>query len=79
LEQKQIQLEAKADARREEEFDTGGGKAQKKQKKNKVSTKGDKKGSEKKETEDSVKVESLNFKVSISWAHWQCQQSGSRY
>lgn len=63
LEQKQIQLEAKADARREEEFDTSGGKAQKKQKKKKISTKGDKKGSDKKDSEDSVKVESLNFKV----------------
>lgn len=63
LEQKQIQLEAKADARREEEFDTGAGKAQKKQKKRKVSAKGDKKGSDKKDSEDSVKVESLSFKV----------------
>lgn len=63
LEQKQIQLEAKADARREEEFETGAGKAQKKQKKSKTSKKGDKKGSDKKDSEDSVKVESLNFKV----------------
>ena len=63
LEQKQIQLEAKADARREEEFDTSGGKVQKKQKKRKASTKGDKKSAEKKDSEDSVRVESLNFKV----------------
>ncbi|OAA38363.1 Nucleic acid-binding, OB-fold-like protein [Metarhizium rileyi] len=62
LEQKQIQLEARADARREEEFDTGGAKAQKKSKKRKVSLKSDKKGSEKKDSDDSVKVESLNFK-----------------
>ncbi|KAK2599188.1 rRNA biogenesis protein rrp5 [Conoideocrella luteorostrata] len=62
LEQKQIQLEAKADARREEEFHTGGGKTQKKQRKSNTSTKGDRKGAEKKDSEDSVKVESLNFK-----------------
>ncbi|GAB0134027.1 hypothetical protein EsDP_00002413 [Epichloe bromicola] len=64
LEQKQIQLEARADARREEEFETSGGKTQKKplQKKRKASTKGGKKGSEKQDTEDSVKVDSLSFK-----------------
>lgn len=62
LEQKQIQLEAKADAMRDEEFDTGG-KAQKK-KKRKMSLKSDgKAGSSKKNTEDNIKVESLNFKV----------------
>ncbi|UNI16377.1 rRNA bioproteinsis protein rrp5 [Purpureocillium takamizusanense] len=61
LEQKQIQLEAKADAMRDDEFDTGG-KAQKK-KKRKVSLKSDgKPGSSKKNTEGTVKVESLNFK-----------------
>ncbi|GJN78163.1 rRNA bioproteinsis protein rrp5 [Purpureocillium lilacinum] len=61
LEQKQIQLEAKADAMRDEEFDTGG-KAQKK-KKRKMSLKSDgKAGSSKKNTEDNIKVESLNFK-----------------
>ncbi|KAL3963566.1 hypothetical protein ACCO45_000570 [Purpureocillium lilacinum] len=58
---KQIQLEAKADAMRDEEFDTGG-KAQKK-KKRKMSLKSDgKAGSSKKNTEDNIKVESLNFK-----------------
>ncbi|KAG5942719.1 hypothetical protein E4U53_007193 [Claviceps sorghi] len=65
LEQRQIQLEAKADARREEEFETTRGKTQKKppqQKKNKTATKGDRKGSEKKDGEDSVKVDSLSFK-----------------
>ena len=62
LEQKQIQLEAKADAIREEEFNTGA-KAQSK-KKRKVSTKGDgKAGAKKKDGEDAIKVESLNFKV----------------
>ncbi|KND89002.1 rRNA biogenesis protein rrp5 [Tolypocladium ophioglossoides CBS 100239] len=61
LEQKQIQLEAKADAMREDEFDTGA-KAQTK-KKRKMSIKGDgKAGASKKDGEDAVKVESLNFK-----------------
>lgn len=63
LEQKQIQLEAKADARREDEFNTGSGKAQKKQKKRKSTSKSDKKSSDKKDSEDSIKVESLSFKV----------------
>ncbi|KAG5979542.1 hypothetical protein E4U55_005061 [Claviceps digitariae] len=67
LEQRQIQLEAKADARREDEFETTSSKTQKKpsqQKKGKTSTtKGDKKGKEKNDAEDSVKVESLSFKV----------------
>ncbi|KFG82729.1 putative rRNA biogenesis protein RRP5 [Metarhizium anisopliae] len=62
LEHKQIQLEAKADARREEEFDTRGGKAQKIPKKRKVSLKGGKRSAENKDSEDFVKVESLNFK-----------------
>lgn len=62
LEQKQIQLEAKADALREDEFDSGA-KAQTK-KKRKMSTKGDGKASaSKKDGEDAIKVESLNFKV----------------
>ncbi|KJZ74775.1 hypothetical protein HIM_05892 [Hirsutella minnesotensis 3608] len=60
LEQKQIQLEAKADAMQEDEFNTGA-KAQMK-KKRKLSIKQDSKTSDKKEKEDSVKVESLNFK-----------------
>ncbi|EEU39143.1 uncharacterized protein NECHADRAFT_43434 [Fusarium vanettenii 77-13-4] len=61
LEQKQIQLEAKADALRDEEFNTGG-KAQKK-KKRKTALKTDKKTEKKKEEEeDTVKVESLSFK-----------------
>ncbi|KAG5915229.1 hypothetical protein E4U42_000096 [Claviceps africana] len=65
LEQRQIQLEAKADARREEEFETARSKTQKKlpqQKKRKTATKGDKKGGEKKDEEDSIKVDSLSFK-----------------
>ncbi|KAG6003597.1 hypothetical protein E4U21_001885 [Claviceps maximensis] len=65
LEQRQIQLEAKADARREDEFETTNSKSQKKppqQKKRKTTTKGDKKGNEKKDTEDSIKVDSLSFK-----------------
>ncbi|KAI8717856.1 hypothetical protein NCS52_00862700 [Fusarium sp. LHS14.1] len=61
LEQKQIQLEAKADAMRDEEFNTGG-KTQKK-KKRKTALKSDKKTEKKKEEEeDTVKVESLSFK-----------------
>ncbi|KAG9253772.1 uncharacterized protein F5Z01DRAFT_708057 [Emericellopsis atlantica] len=62
LEQKQIHMEAKADAMREDEFTTSkkGTKA-KKQIKAKVSKgKGDKKGAQ--DEEDSVKVESLSFK-----------------
>lgn len=68
MEQKQIQVEARADARREEEFETSGGKTQKKplQKKRKTSTKGGKKGSEKQDIEDSVKVDSLSFKVNFT-------------
>ena len=66
LEQKQISLEARADARRDEEFDVGS-KAQKKQKKT-PSTKSSKTGSKKKDdSEDAIKVESLNFKVSNKW------------
>lgn len=61
LEQKQIQLEAKADAAREEEFTTGG-KTQKKKKRKATLEKG-KKGTTAEAEEDSVKVESLNFKV----------------
>ena len=60
LEQKQIQLEAKADAMREEEFQTGG-KPQKK--KRKMLVKGDKKSDKKVDEEELVKVESLSFKV----------------
>ncbi|KAK5997594.1 rRNA biogenesis protein rrp5 [Cladobotryum mycophilum] len=60
LEQKQIQIEAKADARREEEFNVGG-KTEKK-KKRKSAIKSDKKADKKSEEEDSIKVESLNFK-----------------
>ncbi|KAG6076403.1 hypothetical protein E4U31_002427 [Claviceps sp. LM219 group G6] len=66
LEQRQIQLEAKADARREDEFETAGSKTQKKvpqqKKKKTTSSKGDKKGNAKKDTEDTVKVDSLSFK-----------------
>lgn len=62
LEQKQIQAEAKADAKREDEFDTGK-KGTKKKKAAKASAKGGKKGAATEEEEDSVKVESLSFKV----------------
>ncbi|KAF4458162.1 hypothetical protein F53441_13 [Fusarium austroafricanum] len=61
LEQKKIQLEAKADAMRDEEFNTGG-KVQKK-KKRKTALKGDKKADKKTEEEEqAVRVESLSFK-----------------
>lgn len=62
LEQKKIQMEAKADAIREEEFETGA-KTQKKKTK-KPAVKGDKK-TDKKAEEDTVKIESLNFKVRL--------------
>ncbi|KAH8178609.1 s1 RNA binding domain-containing protein [Sarocladium implicatum] len=62
LEQKQINMEAKADARHEEEFETTGKAAAKK--KRKASQKPSKKShSTKEEADDSVKIESLNFKV----------------
>ncbi|TQV95484.1 rRNA biogenesis protein RRP5 [Cordyceps javanica] len=60
LEQKQIQLEAKADAAREEEFSTGG-KPQKKKKRAAALKKSDSK-TESKSEDDSIKIESLNFK-----------------
>ncbi|EHK17644.1 uncharacterized protein TRIVIDRAFT_76054 [Trichoderma virens Gv29-8] len=59
LEQKKIQMEAKADAIREEEFETGA-KSQKKKAK-KSTAKSDKK-TDKKAEEDTIKIESLNFK-----------------
>ncbi|KAH6603490.1 rrna biogenesis RRP5 [Trichoderma cornu-damae] len=59
LEQKKIQMEAKADAIREEEFETGA-KPQKKRLK-KSAVKGGKK-TDKKPEEDTIKIESLNFK-----------------
>lgn len=64
LEQKQIQLEAKADAIRDEEFNAGGKELAKK--KRKTALKSSTKKGEKKtiEEEDNVKVESLGFKVS---------------
>jgi rRNA biogenesis protein RRP5 len=62
LEQKQIQLEAKADAMRDDEFVTG--KKSKKQKK-KTTTKGEKKAGKSATEEPSVKVESLSFKVCL--------------
>lgn len=63
LEHKQIQLEAKADAR-EEEFNTSG-KALKKKKRKATLEKSEKgkKGVAVEDEEDSIKVESLNFKV----------------
>ncbi|KAJ4312473.1 rRNA biogenesis protein rrp5 [Fusarium piperis] len=61
LEQKQIQLEAKADALRDEEFNTSGKALNKK--KRKTALKSEKKTEKKKqEEEDTVKVESLSFK-----------------
>ncbi|KAG5750091.1 hypothetical protein H9Q70_007251 [Fusarium xylarioides] len=61
LEQKKIQLEAKADAMRDEEFNTGN-KVQKK-KKRKTAIKGDKKSDKKTgEEEQAVRIESLSFK-----------------
>ncbi|KAG4263381.1 hypothetical protein FPRO03_09688 [Fusarium proliferatum] len=61
LEQKKIQLEAKADAMRDEEFNTGN-KVQKK-KKRKTVLKGDKKSDKKTgEEEQAVRIESLSFK-----------------
>ncbi|GFP58915.1 rRNA biogenesis protein rrp5 [Trichoderma asperellum] len=59
LEQKKIQMEAKADAIREEEFETSAKPQKKKVKKS--AAKGDKK-TEKKADEDTIKIESLNFK-----------------
>ncbi|OAA71534.1 Nucleic acid-binding, OB-fold-like protein [Cordyceps fumosorosea ARSEF 2679] len=63
LEQKQIQLEAKADAAREEEFSTGG-KPQKKKKRATALKKSDK--TESKSEDDPVKIESLNFKKLVT-------------
>ncbi|XP_044717511.1 s1 RNA binding domain-containing protein [Hirsutella rhossiliensis] len=60
LEQKQIQLEAKADAMREDELDVGG-KAQQK-KKRRMALKSDKKAPVSKDGDDAIRVESLNFK-----------------
>ncbi|PHH88470.1 hypothetical protein CDD83_7496 [Cordyceps sp. RAO-2017] len=60
LEQKQIQLEAKADALREDEFETAT--QTQKKKKRKISLKKEDRAPAGKATEDSVKVESLNFK-----------------
>ncbi|KAG5665699.1 hypothetical protein KAF25_009824 [Fusarium avenaceum] len=61
LEHKKIQLEAKADAMRDEEFNTGGKVLQKK--KRKTALKGDKKTDKKTgEEEQAVRVESLSFK-----------------
>jgi rRNA biogenesis protein RRP5 len=62
LEQKQIQLEAKADAMRDEEFNTGNKDQKKKKRKTALKSASEKKG-DVKIKDDSVKVESLNFKV----------------
>lgn len=63
LEQKKIQIEAKADAMRDEEFNTGS--KEQKKKKRKTALKSDKKGDKKTgEEEQTVRVESLSFKVS---------------
>ncbi|KAL6890947.1 hypothetical protein GGI43DRAFT_210794 [Trichoderma evansii] len=61
LEQKKIQMEAKADAIREEEFETSASAKPQKKKVKKSAAKGDKK-TEKKADEDTIKIESLNFK-----------------
>ncbi|KAF4120354.1 rRNA biogenesis protein RRP5 [Geosmithia morbida] len=60
LEQRQIQLDAKADAMHEDEFDTATKGAKKK--KTKAAAKSAKTTGSKKADEDSVKVESLSFK-----------------
>lgn len=65
LEQKQIQLEAKADAARDEEFNTAGKDQKKKKRKTALKSASEKKGDVKTKG-DSVKVESLNFKVFFS-------------
>lgn len=72
LEQKKIQLEAKADAMRDEEFNTGN-KVQKK-KKRKTALKGDKKSDKKTgEEEQAVRIESLSFKVTLNYyVHLRC-------
>lgn len=60
LEQKQIHLDAKADAMREDEFDTG--KKAAKKTRTKPAAKGEKAAGAKRD-EDNVKVDSLSFKV----------------
>ncbi|KAJ4073649.1 rRNA biogenesis protein rrp5 [Fusarium oxysporum] len=72
LEQKKIQLEAKADAMRDEEFNTGN-KVQKK-KKRKTALKGGKKSDKKTgEEEQAVRIESLSFKVTLNYyVHLRC-------
>ncbi|ODA82650.1 hypothetical protein RJ55_01158 [Drechmeria coniospora] len=61
LEQKQIQLEAKADALREDEFETAT-KTQKKKTRRVSLKKGESKAGRKQDAEDAIRVESLNFK-----------------
>lgn len=69
LEQKQINLEAKADAKHEEEFETSGKAGAKK--KRKASQKTSKKTHTiRDDADDSVKAESLNFKVSYVGSSW---------
>ncbi|KAF7550002.1 hypothetical protein G7046_g8161 [Stylonectria norvegica] len=66
LEQKQIQLEAKADALKEDEFNTTSKTLKKKKRKNAIeseSKKGEKKGGD--DEEDAIKVESLSFKTLV--------------
>lgn len=65
LEQKKIQLEAKADAMKEDEFDTGKKPAKSKEKKTKKSS--SKKDSDfgSKPDEESIKAQSLSFKVCV--------------
>lgn len=62
LEQKQIQMKAKADAHDEDELEVTS-KPKNKKKKEKTSRKSDKQSSHPVRGEDSVRVESLNFKV----------------
>lgn len=63
LEQKQIQMRAKADAQDEDELDVASKSKAKKKRKDKTSKKSDKQASHPVHGEDSVRVESLNFKV----------------
>ena len=66
LEQKQIQMRAKADAQDEDELDEASKSKAKKKRKDKTSKKSEKQASHPVRGEDSVRVESLNFKVGAS-------------
>jgi rRNA biogenesis protein RRP5 len=66
LEQKKIHLEAKADAMRDEEFGTSKKSTKTKERKSKTTSKRDKAAGLKPD-EDTVKVESLSFKVRATY------------